>query len=811
MSAAVHESGGHADASGSASQHLDTSGASEGSGGGTVEAKARPKSPLHLSTIHESGYLHTSGEAIYVDDIPAPRGMLVGMVVGSPYPRARILKRDVSAAKLVPGVAAVLTAEDIPGHNDVAPFTHDEPLLAEDEVFAVGQSLAVVIADSYETCRKAAAKMVWEWEELPAVLTVQDAIQQQSYLTEPHVMKRGDVDQALAEAPVRFQGEVSTGGQDHFYLETHAALALPLEDGTYHVYSSTQHPSEVQAKVAEALGIRSHQVVVEVKRMGGGFGGKETQGAIFASLAALGSLYTKRPVKIWLNRDQDMVQTGKRHPFFSRYDAGFDNDGKLLALRVEGFSDGGWTSDLSGPILDRYMFHLDNAYYIPSLRLEARVARTNTVSNTAFRGFGGPQGMVVVETVMEEAAARLGMDPAVVRQRNFYGPAPRNMTPYWQEVPADRSQRVYDELTVSSNYAERRKEIDTFNASSTWIKRGISYQPVKFGISFTNSMLNQAGAFVLVYADGSVQLNHGGTEMGQGLHTKMISVCAHELGVPVEDIRLMSTATDKVPNTSATAASSGSDLNGAAVQNACQKLIKRLRPIAASLLQVDDPSALVFADGWVYPNGQPEHKVAFSAVAMQAYVEQVSLSATGFYRTPDIAYSAAEGRGKPFHYFAYGGAVLEVEVNAFTGEYRLLRADILHDVGHSLVPSIDQGQVEGAFIQGLGWLTCEELVWSKDGHLRTHSPDTYKIPAVGEAPVDFRVHLLERAAQDNVIHGSKAVGEPPFMLGIGIVSALRHAIAGFSSQAHVSVPLALPATPEAVLRAIEDVGFSSTL
>lgn len=801
MAPAVHESGGHADSIGRASESSNQS-------ANSVDA---PKSPLHLSTIHESGYLHTSGGAIYVDDIPSPRDMLVGMVVGSPHARARITKRDVSGARNVPGVAVVLTAEDIPGHNDVAPFTQDEPLLAEDEVFSVGQSLALIVADSYETCRKAAKEMVWEWEELPAVLTIQDAIKEGSFLTEPHIMKRGDVDQALAEASLRFQGEVSTGGQDHFYLETHAALALPLEDGTYHVYSSTQHPSEVQAKVAEALGVRSHQVVVEVKRMGGGFGGKETQGAIFAGLAALGAYYTKRPVKIWLNRDQDMVQTGKRHPFFSRYEAGFDQEGRLLALRVEGFSDGGWSCDLSGPILDRYMFHLDNAYYIPALHLQARVAKTHTVSNTAFRGFGGPQGMVVVETVMEEAAAKLGLDPAVVRQRNFYGPAPRNLTPYWQEVPKDRSQRIYDELMESSSYGERRAEIEAFNASSPWIKRGIGFQPVKFGISFTNSMLNQAGAFVLIYADGSVQLNHGGTEMGQGLHTKMLTVCAHELGVPVEDIRLMSTATDKVPNTSATAASSGSDLNGAAVQQACQKLIKRLRPVAAGLLNVEDASDVIFADGWVYPKGQLDKKIPFSAVTNDAYVQQISMSATGFYRTPDILYSAAEGRGKPFHYFAYGAAVLEVEVNGFTGENRLLRTDILHDVGHSLVPSIDRGQVEGAFLQGLGWLTCEELVWDEKGHLRTHSPDTYKIPAVGEAPVDFRVHLLDRAAQDDVIHGSKAVGEPPFMLGIGVVSALRHAIAGFASENKQEVSLGLPATPEAVLRAIEDIGFASKL
>ena len=768
-----------------------------------ADAIQRPKSPLHLDAIHESGYLHVSGKAIYVDDIPAPQGMLVGMAVPSPIARGRFTKRDITKAQAVDGVALMLTETGIPGHNDIAPFTHDEPLISAGEVFAIGQTVAFIVGESYAACRKAAAAIEWEWEEDEPILSVREAVKHGKYLTEPHVMKRGDVDKALSEAPLRFQGEVDTGGQDHFYLESHVALSVPEEDGTYRVYSSTQHPSEVQAKVAEVLGKRQYQIVVETKRMGGGFGGKETQGAIFAALAALGTLHTGRPVKVWLNRDQDMMQTGKRHPFYSTYDAGFDNDGNLLALKVDGYSDGGWSGDLSGPILDRYMFHLDNAYYIPNLHLTGRVAKTNLVSNTAFRGFGGPQGMVVIEQIMDRAAFKLGLDPAEIRQRNFYGDAPRNMTQYWQEVPADRSQRIYDELIASSEYTQRRAAIDEFNKNSTWVKRGIGYQPVKFGISFTNTMLNQAGALVLIYADGSVQLNHGGTEMGQGLHTKMLAVCAHELGVPMDHIRLMTTATDKVPNTSATAASSGSDLNGAAVQQACQILKGRLLPVAAQLLNASEEQ-VIFEDGWVYKDGDEANKIQFSKVTMEAYVQQISMSSTGFYRTPGIKYDASIGRGKPFHYFAYGGAVLEVEVNGLTGEHRLLRVDILHDVGHSLVPSIDRGQIEGAFIQGLGWLTCEELIWSDKGFLRTHSPDTYKIPAVGEAPLDFRVHLLDRAAQDDVIHGSKAVGEPPFMLAIGVLSALQHAIGAYASQPK-EFQLGIPATSEAVLRAIEDV------
>jgi xanthine dehydrogenase large subunit len=731
--------------------------------------------------------------------------MRVGYIVTSPIAHGTLIRLNLDAARAVPGVDAILTADDIPGTNDVAPFTHDEPLLSDGSVHFIGQSVAVIIADTLATCRKAEAAIDWEWEEQPAILSIKEAIDKGSYLTSPHTMQRGDVDEALASAPLRISGEVETGGQDHFYLETHAALVTHVEDGTYHVISSTQHPSEVQAKVAEVLGIPSHCVVVEVKRMGGGFGGKETQGAIFAALAALGTWKTGHPVKIWLNRDQDMLQTGKRHPFYSKYEAGFDRDGHLLALKVEGFSDGGWTSDLSGPILDRFMFHLDNAYYIPTLLFTGRVARTNLVSNTAFRGFGGPQGMVVVEEAINHAAEQLQLDPAIVRQRNLYGAAPRHLTPYWQEVPKDRSLRIFEELTSKADYTSRKANIDAFNTQHKWIKRGIGYQPVKFGISFTNSMLNQAGALILIYADGSVQLNHGGTEMGQGLHTKMLAVCAHELGAKREHIRVMYTATDKVPNTSATAASSGSDLNGMAVQRACQTLQERLRPVAADLLGQPPQAAnqICFMDGLVYHPEQPDKTIAFSDVTMEAYTRQISLSATGFYRTPGIGYDASTGRGTPFHYFAYGAAILEVEVNGLTGEHRLLRVDILHDVGHSLVPTIDKGQIEGAFIQGLGWLTCEELVWDQKGFLRTHSPDTYKIPAVGEAPIDFRVDLLDNAAQGSTIHGSKAVGEPPFMLAIGVLTALRHAIGAYASSPRV-VPLHIPATPEAVLRAVEE-------
>lgn len=756
------------------------------------------KSPLHKPALHESGHRHANGAAIYVDDMPPPAGMLVGYVVTSPVAHGRIESIDVEAARAVDGVHAVLTATDIPGENDIAPFTHDEPLLAFDEVHCVGQSIAVIYGESYEVCRAAAAKVVLEIESLPALLDLREAVERGDFLTVAHEMRRGDVDAALAAAPVRIEGEVDTGGQDHFYLESHASLVLPEENETYKVFASTQHPSEVQAKVAEVLGLPRHQVVVEAARMGGGFGGKETQGAHFAAMAALGARATRRPVKVWLNRDQDMTQTGKRHPFYSRYRAGFSEEGDLLALEVHTYSDGGWSRDLSGAILDRALFHLDNAYYVPALFFSGRVARTNKPSNTAFRGFGGPQGMAVVETVINRAAERLGLDPADVRRRNYYGAAPRNRTPYDQEVTECRLERIHETLLRDARYEERKKQIVAFNESSRFVKRGLAFQPVKFGISFTNAMLNQAGALVLIYADGSVQLNHGGTEMGQGLHTKMLAVTAHELGVRPECIRVMATATDKVPNTSATAASSGSDLNGAAVAQACERLRSRLTPIAAKLLGCSEHEAIRFEDGTVSASGST---VRFEDVVSRAYADQVSLSATGYYRTPGIVYDPSAGKGKPFHYFAYGGAVVEVEVSGFTGEHRLRRVDILHDVGDSLVPTIDRGQIEGGFIQGLGWLTCEELIWGARGELRTHSPDTYKIPAMSEAPIDFRVQLLDRAPQMDVVHGSKAVGEPPFMLALGVVTALRQAVAAFGSRA---VRLAIPCTPEAVLRAIVD-------
>ncbi|MCA3015433.1 MAG: xanthine dehydrogenase molybdopterin binding subunit [Myxococcaceae bacterium] len=771
--------------------------------GGRAEG---PVTPLHQPLLHESGLKHTSGEARYVDDLPAPTGLLVAQVVTSPVAHARLRGLDTRPALSVPGVVAVFTAKDVPGTNDVGPVVHDEELFAHDTVRYLGQSIALVVGTSYEACRAGARAVTLDLEPLPAIVTLDDAIAKGSFLSRDHLLRRGDAAAALARAPVRFQGEVRTGAQDHFYLETQCTLALPEEGPALRLLSSTQHPSEVQAIVAHVLGWGRHQVIVEVPRMGGGFGGKETQAAPYAAMAALAAVRTNRPVKVWLNRDQDMMWTGKRHPFLTRFDVGFSLDGQLLALEAELFADGGFSTDLSRAILDRALFHVDNAYFLPDVTVRGHVAKTNLPSNTAFRGFGGPQGMAVIEDVMSRAAERLRLDPAALRRRNFYGPAPRNLTPYWQEVKDCRVERLWSELLESSDYAARRRDVDAFNAAHRHARRGLAITPVKFGISFTTSFLNQAGALVVVYADGSVQLNHGGTEMGQGLHTKMLAICAHELGVPPERVRVMTTATDKVPNTSATAASSGSDLNGFAVKQACETVRERLRPVAARLLGVpsSDSGGILFAGGRVFLERRPELALPFETVAHEAYLAQVSLSATGFYRTPDIHFDKATGRGRPFHYFAYGAAVCEVEVSGLTGEHRLRRVDVLHDVGASLVPTIDRGQVEGGFLQGWGWLTVEEVRFDEKGFLRTHSPDTYKIPAFGDAPVDFRVALLENAPQDATIHGSKAVGEPPLMLALSAVAALRDAVAAFGPGGR-EVSLAMPCTPEAVLFAVEAV------
>jgi xanthine dehydrogenase large subunit len=758
-----------------------------------------------LAPPHESAHKHVSGRALYVDDAIPSRERLEVWPACSPHARAKILRRDASRARVMPGVKAVLLADDIPGLNDTGTVRHDEPLLAADEVFYHGQLVALVVGESQDWCRRAAEALQIEYEPLPAILSVADAIAAHSFHTEPNYIRRGDVNRAISAAPFRLEGTFWLGGQDHFYLETQVAYAKPGEEGSMFIESSTQHPSEIQHVVAHLLGVPSNHVVVEAPRMGGGFGGKETQGVINAGLAALAAFHTGQPVRVRWNRDQDMMITGKRHPFLANFEVGFNERGEILGVRVQMVSDGGWSLDLSTAVTDRALFHLDNAYYLPNAEFSGQVAKTNVASNTAFRGFGGPQGMLVIEEILDRIARRLELRPEVVRERNLYhGSGDTNTTPYGQEIEDNRIQRVWRELLASSDFISRQKQVEGWNRQRTSRKRGLAITPVKFGISFTATQFNQAGALVLIYQDGSVQVNHGGTEMGQGIHTNLQAIAARELGLSVDRIRVMATRTDKVPNTSATAASSGTDLNGAAVRNACRDLIERLRPIAIRILseKYGQPiEQVVFRENQIFAAEDESVFVEFAQLTRRAYFERVSLAATGYYRTPGISWDRALGKGKPFYYYAIGAAVSEVEIDSRTGAFQLLRTDILHDVGNSINAGINRGQIEGGFVQGLGWLTVEELVWDKEGRLLTHSPDTYKIPAIGDIPRDFRVSFLTDAAQPGNIYGSKAVGEPPLMLAISVREAIRDAIAAFGSGTE-PVLLPSPATGEAIFMAV---------
>jgi xanthine dehydrogenase large subunit len=748
---------------------------------------------------HEAARLHVTGAAKYVDDLgPGLAGLVHAWPVTAPHAHARVLAVDASAALGVPGVLTLLTAADVLGLNDTGPSRHDEPLFPE-VVNYHGQPVVWILGETEEAARLGAAKVVVSYEALPAILSIEQAISAHSFLAEPEFMRRGDPERVLASSTHRLQGELFMQGQEHFYLETQAALAWYDEGDSLFVQSSTQHPAETQEIVAHVLGLRKSDVIVQCLRMGGAFGGKETQANPWAAIAALGTHKLKRPVRVRLTRFQDMTMTGKRHPFLARFDVGFSETGKLQALDVQLWSDGGCSLDLSSPVLSRAMFHVDNCYLLPHVKVVGRACRTNFVSHTAFRGFGGPQGMLVIEEILARIAGQLNLTPHSVRERNFY--APGDETHYGQPVrDADRITRIWSELQASSGYEQRWQETERFNAGSAETKRGIAITPVKFGISFTAGFYNQAAALVLVYKDGSVQVNHGGTEMGQGLHTKMLQIAADELGLPLEAIRIMPTRTDKIPNTSATAASSGSDLNGAAVRNACEILRLRLAEVAARRFQTH-PEDVAFGDGRAYCVSDPSLALPFADVTLHAYLQRVPLFATGYYRTPHIYYDRQTGRGKPFHYYAYGAAVSEVEVEAFTGQYRLLRVDILHDVGDSISPLIDRGQIEGGFIQGVGWLATEELVWNASGALSTAGASTYKLPSLGECPPVFEVALLTRASEPGVVYGSKAVGEPPFMLAISVREALRAAVAAFGGSG-VTL-LNCPATPEAVFWAIE--------
>ncbi|MFG1371448.1 xanthine dehydrogenase molybdopterin binding subunit [Xanthobacter oligotrophicus] len=750
---------------------------------------------VHTPARHESAGAHVSGRALYLDDMPEPPGLLHGALVLSPHPHARILSIDLSAARALPGVVAV-AAGDVPGVNDIAPIRSGEPMLAQGVVEYVGHPVAAVAAPSLDEARAAAALVKIAYEKLPALLDLDQAIAAGARVAPDQLVGRGDVDAALAAALHRITGEVRCGGQDHFYLEGQIAIAVPGEDRDMQVYSSTQHPTEAQHGVAHVLGLPFAAVTVEVRRMGGAFGGKESQATIIAAIAALLAHHARGPVKLRLPRDVDMEATGKRHPFRIRWDAGFDGEGRLAGLDLELAADCGNVADLSPAVVSRALCHADNCYFIPAARYRGLLVKTNTVSNTAFRGFGAPQGMLAIEAVMEAIASHLGRPIEEVRAANFYGDAPRNITPYGQEVEDNIIAEVVAELDGRTDLAAWRRDIAAFNAASPVIRKGLATMPIKFGVSFNLTTLNQAGALVHVYTDGSVHLNHGGTEMGQGLFVKVAQVVADAFGIPLDHVRVSATSTAKVPNTSPTAASSGSDLNGMAALIAAQEIRGRMAGVAGARFGV--PAAeVVFADGRVSAGNR---SLSFGEAAKLAWQERVQLSAAGFYKTPKIHFDLATAQGRPFYYYTYGAAAAEVAVDTLTGEVRVLRAEIVQDCGRSLNPAIDLGQVEGAFVQGLGWLTCEELKWTAEGRLATRGPSTYKIPGSRDVPPDFRVHLLDRPNREETVLRSKAVGEPPLMLAISVWLAIRDAIASVAGEGPIR--LDAPATPERVLAAV---------
>lgn len=763
--------------------------------------RAGMTSGVGKSVKHESADKHVSGEAVYVDDRLEFPNQLHVYARQSDRAHARILRIDTSPCYEIPGVAIAITKDDVPGQLDIGPVVAGDPLLADGKVEYVGQVVLAVAADSLETARKAAMAAIVEYEDLEPVLDVVDAYRKKHFVLASHTHRIGDSASKLASAPRRLQGTLHIGGQEHFYLETQISSVMPTEDGGMLVYTSTQNPTEVQKLVAEVLGVPMNKIVIDMRRMGGGFGGKETQAAGPACLCAVIAHLTGRPTKMRLPRMEDMSMTGKRHPFYVEYDVGFDDDGLLHGIEMDLAGNCGYSPDLSGSIVDRAMFHSDNAYFLGNATINGHRCKTNTASNTAYRGFGGPQGMVAIEEVMDAVARSLGKDPLEVRKLNYYGKTERNVTHYHQTVEHNVIHEMTAELEESAEYAKRRREIIEFNQKSPVLKKGLAMTPVKFGISFTATFLNQAGALIHIYTDGSIHLNHGGTEMGQGLNTKVAQVVAEVFQVDIERIQITATNTDKVPNTSPTAASSGTDLNGMAAKNAAETIKQRLIDFLVREYKVT-PEDVEFRNGQVRVR---DHFLSFEEVIQKAYFGQVSLSSTGFYRTPKIFYDRDQARGRPFYYYAYGVVCVEVLVDTLTGEYRMLRGDILHDVGDSLNPAIDIGQVEGAFVQGMGWLTMEELVWNAKGKLMTNGPASYKIPAIADMPIDLRVKLVEnrKNPEDTVFH-SKAVGEPPFMLGIAAWCALKDAVASLADY-KVQPQIDAPATPERVLWGVEQM------
>ena len=749
---------------------------------------------------HDSADKHVTGEAVYIDDrLEFPNQLHVYARL-SDRAHARILRIDTSACYNIPGVRLAITHEDIPGLKDIGPLLPGDPLLAIDKVEFVGQPVLAVAARDLDSARRAAMAAVIEYEDLPPVLDVVQALRQQHFVLDSHTHQRGDSAAALASAPHRLQGSLHIGGQEHFYLETQISSVMPTEDGGMIVYCSTQNPTEVQKLVAEVLNVPMSQVVVDMRRMGGGFGGKESQSALFACVAALAAKLLRRPVKLRADRDDDMMVTGKRHCFHYLYEVGYDDAGRILAAKVDMVSRAGYSADLSGPVATRAICHFDNTYYLSDCDIRAAAGKTNTQSNTAFRGFGGPQGAIAIEYIIDEIARNLGKDALDIRKLNFYDKIDRNVTPYGQPVVDNVIHELVGELEQTSEYRARRAAIQAYNATSPVLKKGLALTPVKFGIAFNVTHLNQAGALVHVYVDGSILVNHGGTEMGQGVNTKVMQVVAHELGVDLTRVRIAATNTSKVANTSATAASTGADLNGKAAQDAARQIRDRLAAFAAKQYggAVED---VRFVADTVFANG---HEVPFGELVAKAYLSRVQLWSDGFYATPNLHWDPKTMTGNPFFYFAYGAAVAEVVIDTLTGEWKLLRADALYDAGNSLNPAIDIGQVEGAFIQGMGWLTTEELWWNAQGKLMTHAPSTYKIPGVSDCPDAFTVKLFNNRNVADSIHRSKAVGEPPLLLPFSVFLALRDAISAVGDH-KVNPPLRAPATSEAILDAVSFV------
>jgi xanthine dehydrogenase large subunit len=756
---------------------------------------------VHTNMRHDSAVKHVTGRAVYIDDMPVPPNCQETALVLSPYASARIVSIDTSEAAGMPGVSAVISAKDIPGTNDIAPVFADEPMLADATADYAGMPVAAVAADTYDQALAAAKRIKIEYEELEPVLSIEEAWEKGLFTYAPPKIVFGDAEAAIDKSSHTVSGDVSCGGQDHFYLESHIALAVPGEDQDMTVYSSTQHPTEVQHGVSHVLGVAQNDVTVEVRRMGGGFGGKESQSTIVAGIAALLAQICRKPVKLRLRRDDDMIATGKRHDFLFKYRIGFDDTGRIDSAIIDMAARSGNVADLSAGVVARALCHGNNAYYIPNVLFRGWPCKTNTVSNTAFRGFGGPQGMIAIETAIEHIARELGKTVEDVRAVNWMGTTDRNVMPYGQTVTENIMPEIADRLAHEIDLDGRKKAIDEFNATHTTLKKGIALMPVTFGISFNAPVLNQAGALVHVYTDGSVHLNHGGTEMGQGLFTKVAQVVSSVFQIDIDHVKISATRTDKVPNTGPTAASAGSDLNGMAAFNAADEIRQRMAGVVAEHFGVPEDE-VEFRQNRVYAGNE---SLSFAEAAEKTWLVRVSLSATGYYKTPDIHWDAETMTGSPFYYFTYGASVSEVVIDTLTGESRVLTTHILQDVGSSLNPSIDLGQIEGAFVQGMGWVTSEELVWDPKGRLMTHGPSTYKIPGSRDVPPYFKVHILEDVPNPvPTIYRSKAVGEPPVMLAISVWLALRDAVSRTGAP-KLMPKLDAPATPEAILIALEDL------